>query len=511
MAFDQLTLALQRMPLVREELDGLATGLRSFDAGKESFRDALAILMTGRFTSQEVAGGVVEDLGRELDEFKRQGGIIDLDDLISGTGALSDTFTESPKLYINSIRDMEDGQARFIQAGADLDNASGTNAQALERQREATGGLIGTLVQLQNFMHQAAGGLLDLLGGFAGLLPAVGGGAIGLQAFGVDLSGTGRALRGFARFLAHPIASLQRFIAWLKASRLALLLQRGALGALRVAANLLSIDWWRQNVPLAILWLQLKRLTIQSWLANAGQLALRAGMLIGAVATGIATAATWALNTAMLANPIGLIIVAIAGLAVGLTFLVLKVDAVRNVFVAVWNWIKGNWPLLASILLGPFGVVAAVVWKFRDQIMGFLMGIFNWLKATPIFGPLIDWAQDAIGWVKTLFGWIGKIGEAFGWVKGAIGFGGPDDTSPAGQTARTVMDGFAAGAGALPTAPPAASTVANSVNRTVTVEVGEITINAPGADSREIDTRVREQIREELRDLVVSMDSAVAR
>ena len=237
----------------------------------------------------------------------------------------------------------------------------------------------------------------------------------------------------------------------------------------------------------------------------------RIAMIAGAVATGIATAATWALNTAMLANPIGLIIVAIAGLAVGLTFLVLKVDAVRNVFVAVWNWIKGNWPLLASILLGPFGVVAAVVWKFRDQIMGFLMGIFNWLKATPIFGPLIDWAQDAIGWVKTLFGWIGKIGEAFGWVKGAIGFGGPDDTSPAGQTARTVMDGFAAGAGALPTAPPAASTVANSVNRTVTVEVGEITINAPGADSREIDTRVREQIREELRDLVVSMDSAVAR
>ena len=246
-------------------------------------------------------------------------------------------------------------------------------------------------------------------------------------------------------------------------------------------------------------------------LSLAGQ---RIAMIAGAIATGVATAATWAFNIALLANPIGLIIAAIVGLVAGLAVLVWKVDAVRNVFVTVWDWIKSNWPLLAGILLGPFGPIFAVIWKFRDQIMGFLTGIFNWLKNTPIFGPLIDWAQQAIGWVKNLFGWVGKIGEAFGWVKGALGFGGGGGEgatpTPEGQAMLDFANGLAAGPAMLPTAPPGAA-VAGPVNRSVTVEIGEIVVNAPGADSREIAENVREQIRAELRDLVISMDSAVAR
>ena len=108
---------------------------------------------------------------------------------------------------------------------------------------------------------------------------------------------------------------------------------------------------------------------------------------------------------------------------------------------AVWKWVKGNWPLLAGILLfpiiGPLGIIGAVVYKFRRQIFGVftsikkffarvwgsIVGIFqdHWDKALAILFPAVglplliarNWGRivDAVDGVwsrvnNTVRGWI---------------------------------------------------------------------------------------------------------
>ena len=346
--------------------------------------------------------------------------------------------------------------------------------------------------------------------------------AINALQIALGSSGLTGIVEAVLRRLSAFIKWLSEASGWVKTIAVAAISAGPALLGLAAAVKMVSFTlgtlklatiaaWiWNRNFVVS---LRVAAINLRRFIANLSM--ARVAQVAGAIATGVATAATWAFNVALLANPIGLIIAAIVGLVAGLAVLVWKVDAIRNVFVTVWDWIKSNWPLLASILLGPFGPIFAVIWKFRDQIMGFLTGIFNWLKNTPIFGPLIDWAQQAIGWVKSLFGWVGKIGEAFGWVKGALGFGGgggQDATpTPEGQAMLDFGNGLAAGPAMLPVAPVGVAASAGPVNGSVTVEIGEIVVNAPGADSREIAENVREQIRAEFRDLVISMDSAVAR
>lgn len=58
---------------------------------------------------------------------------------------------------------------------------------------------------------------------------------------------------------------------------------------------------------------------------------------------GVVTGAQWALNAAMTANPIGAIIVIIAGLAAGLVYLIVKFDAVRTGLMVLWSAFKIVW------------------------------------------------------------------------------------------------------------------------------------------------------------------------
>jgi hypothetical protein len=65
-----------------------------------------------------------------------------------------------------------------------------------------------------------------------------------------------------------------------------------------------------------------------------------AAKLAWAAATGIATAAQWALNIAMRANPIGLVITAIGLLTVGIVVAYKKSERFRAIVQAVWAWMK---------------------------------------------------------------------------------------------------------------------------------------------------------------------------
>jgi hypothetical protein len=120
----------------------------------------------------------------------------------------------------------------------------------------------------------------------------------------------------------------------------------------------------------------------------------------------IAAAAQWLFNAAMTANPIGLIILALVALGVAFVVLYKKVGwfrnavnaalgAVKNAAVAVFNWIKGHWPLLVAILTGPFGVAVYAIIKHFDKIkaaaksaINFIIGGWNSLHfRIPGFDP----------------------------------------------------------------------------------------------------------------------------
>lgn len=143
---------------------------------------------------------------------------------------------------------------------------------------------------------------------------------------------------------------------------------------------------------------------------TAAQVAL--GAATGAAATGF-----WALTAAMLANPIGIAIAAIAALVVGFviaykkseTFRAIVDGALKGVGAAfswlwekaksIFGWLRDNWPLLLAILTGPFGLAVYVIAKNWDRIKGGATDAKDWV---------IDKFLALVGFVKSLPGRIGS-------------------------------------------------------------------------------------------------------
>jgi len=51
--------------------------------------------------------------------------------------------------------------------------------------------------------------------------------------------------------------------------------------------------------------------------------------------------------------------------------------AIQSIAMTVWGWVRSNWPLLAGVLAGPFGVAVALVYKYWGPISGFFAGIVH--------------------------------------------------------------------------------------------------------------------------------------
>lgn len=165
-----------------------------------------------------------------------------------------------------------------------------------------------------------------------------------------------------------------------------------------------------------------------SWVRTAASMvAARTAMVATSVATGVATAAQWLWNIAMTANPVGLVIVAIAALVAGIVWVATQT-----------TWFSDLWSLVWKGIVAYFNFVVGVYKAGWNIIWSAGVSVVNWIKGVP--GMLLSaWsglyniitspfraAFNAVAgfWNRT----IGKLSWTVpGWVPG---FGGNSISAP---------------------------------------------------------------------------------
>ncbi|MGV8912243.1 MAG: tape measure protein [Rhodoglobus sp.] len=81
----------------------------------------------------------------------------------------------------------------------------------------------------------------------------------------------------------------------------------------------------------------------------ASLVAARVAMVAGAVATGVATAAQWAMNAALSANPIGLIVLAIAALVAGLIYFFTQTELGQEIWANFTKFLSEAWANISAV------------------------------------------------------------------------------------------------------------------------------------------------------------------
>jgi len=172
-----------------------------------------------------------------------------------------------------------------------------------------------------------------------------------------------------------------------------------------------------------------------------------------AIATRLMTVAQWALNVALNANPIGIVVVALLALGAAFAWAWTHSATFRNIVIGVWNaiknttlavvnaivnavktgfnavtgavsaalnWIKTHWPLLLAILTGPIGLAALIIIRHWDNIKNTAANAFN--AVVSFFRGLPGRILGAIGNVGRLLTGIGGqlISGLFSGITGAL-------------------------------------------------------------------------------------------
>lgn len=146
----------------------------------------------------------------------------------------------------------------------------------------------------------------------------------------------------------------------------------------------------------------LKSFSLTAIKAKAASIGTAIASKTAAAASKAWAAGQWLLNAALTANPIGLVVVAIALLVAGLILAYKKSETFRKIVNAAFGavakaaqvafkwvidkasaalgWIKGNWKTLLAILTGPIGIAVLVISRNWDKIKAGARGAVDWVK-----------------------------------------------------------------------------------------------------------------------------------
>lgn len=147
--------------------------------------------------------------------------------------------------------------------------------------------------------------------------------------------------------------------------------------------------------------------TVRNTAATIGQ---KVAMVATRGAMIVATAAQWAWNAALSANPIGIIIVAIAALVAGLIWFFTQTELGRAVWENVMNAIgvAVTW-LWESVISPVFNAIGAIfTWIYENIIYPIVVGIMIYIG---LWAAVITWLWETV--VSPIFNAIGAL---FSWV-----------------------------------------------------------------------------------------------
>ncbi|MBR1589515.1 MAG: phage tail tape measure protein [Acidaminococcaceae bacterium] len=137
-----------------------------------------------------------------------------------------------------------------------------------------------------------------------------------------------------------------------------------------------------------------------------------AATVAGTTATAAATAGTWAFNAALLANPIGLVVVGIAGLIAAGYALYKNWDTVSTGLVNGWNWIKDTAYNFLADLPNKAGYAVGYVVGWFMQLPGRLLGIIGSLGqvGASFISQAKEWGQQGVsGLIDSFLSLPGKL------------------------------------------------------------------------------------------------------
>jgi RNAse (barnase) inhibitor barstar len=133
---------------------------------------------------------------------------------------------------------------------------------------------------------------------------------------------------------------------------------------------------------------------------------LAAAIVAVQTAVKIWTAVQTALDVVLNANPIGLIVAAIAALVAGVILAYQHIGWFHDAVQAVWNVIKSfvdfitaHWKLMVDIILGPLGILLTNL----DKVKAIFNDIIN------VLGKVKQAASDAFGWLGKVAGGAGGV------------------------------------------------------------------------------------------------------
>ena len=150
---------------------------------------------------------------------------------------------------------------------------------------------------------------------------------------------------------------------------------------------------------------------------------------VAAAATRVWTGIQAAFDVVMDANPIVLIVIAIAALIAAIVLITMHSKAFRDFWKAAWHeiasvfdtvrhaiakgfdfitsaaskafgWVKGHWPLLLAILTGPIGLAVLFIVRHWDQILS---------GAQHMIGSLVSWFAGLPGRILAAIGDLGSL------------------------------------------------------------------------------------------------------
>lgn len=152
------------------------------------------------------------------------------------------------------------------------------------------------------------------------------------------------------------------------------------IGSLAKSAGSAILDFGKAAVQGAI---SLAKMTLELGKQAIAWIAQKAQIIATTIAEGAATIAQTALNLAMSLNPIGIIIIAIAGLVAAIVVLYNKNESFRNLVNEVWNTIKSVIGSVINAVIGFFHSLVSGVESAGNGIRNAFNSVLSWFSSLP--------------------------------------------------------------------------------------------------------------------------------